>query len=439
MIGIYKFTNKKNGKVYIGQSTNIERRKQSHYWPSHSNKTPFDKILQTYPDLFTFEVIEECLVEDLDEREKYWIKEYDSYYNGYNCTLGGNSARGEICKNATFTNEEVLEIIKLLEEGNLSNTEIANLFNSTRERIRSINEVKCWNHLHNYKFNIRNENLIKKGVILHGQGEQSSSSKLTEIQVKEIIQLLKNSAIPMSHIAKQYNVSENAIKSINYCKTWTYLHNHKKDIRKESGHETKSECKSLLTTQQVLEVIKLLESTSLTHQEIGDKFNVSSLIITNINCCNTWTQLHTYKENIRKESGIGNRSASRISESTVLKIISLLESSNLTHQEIAKQCQVHKSTVANINQCKSHTEFHNYKKNIRQESGHKYHPHSNISESIAKKIIKLLENTTLTHKTIAEKYNILPNVVSSINQCKTWTYLHNYKHNIRQEAKLEKK
>ena len=71
--------------------------------------------------------------------------------------------------------------------------------------------------------------------------------------------------------------------------------------------------------------------------------------------------------------------------------------------------------------------------------GYKVHPNSQISESIAKKIIKLLENTTLTHKVIAEQNNISVKVVSGINQCKAWTYLHNYKHNIRQEAKLTNK
>ena len=437
MIGIYKFTNKQNGKVYIGQSTNIERRRQSHYWPCNFNgNSPFDTILQSNPDLFTFEVVEECSSDLLDEREIYWIKYYNSYYNGYNCTLGGKSAKGEVCSRATFTNKEVLKIIKLLEEGKLNNTEIANLFNSTRERIRGINELKSWSHLHNYKHNIRNESLASKGIMLHGQGEQSSSCKLTETQVKEIIQLLQNSSIPMSYIAKQYKVSDNAIKSINYCKSWTYLHNYKKDIRKENGHESNSEWKSLLTTQQVLEIIKLLETTTLTHEQIGKQFNVSPSIITNINCCNNWTKLHNYKKNIRKESGMGNRSAAHITESQILNIISLLENTNLTQQEIAQKCHVHKGTVADINQCKTHTEFHHYNKNIREENKIKNHTNSKISELTAKEIIKLLENTNLTHKAIAEQNNTSRTVVSGINQCRAWTYLHDYKHNIRQEAKL---
>jgi len=29
----------------------------------------------------------------VNEREKYWIKFYDSYYNGYNATLGGEGRK----------------------------------------------------------------------------------------------------------------------------------------------------------------------------------------------------------------------------------------------------------------------------------------------------------------------------------------------------------
>lgn len=44
-------------------------------------------------DKFSFEVIEECRQEDLNDREIYWIKYYDSTNTekGYNIKLGGNS------------------------------------------------------------------------------------------------------------------------------------------------------------------------------------------------------------------------------------------------------------------------------------------------------------------------------------------------------------
>ena len=44
-----------------------------------------DKAIQEYgKDNFSFEIIEECSVEQLTEREKYWINYYDTFYHGYN-------------------------------------------------------------------------------------------------------------------------------------------------------------------------------------------------------------------------------------------------------------------------------------------------------------------------------------------------------------------
>ena len=41
---------------------------------------------------FQIEQIEECEFGNRFEREKFWIAHYDSYYNGYNSTLGGEGA-----------------------------------------------------------------------------------------------------------------------------------------------------------------------------------------------------------------------------------------------------------------------------------------------------------------------------------------------------------
>ena len=95
MIGIYKITNKITGKSYIGQSVNIATRWSAHKSTSRSKETLdgnelHKDILELGIDNFLFEVIEETTVDKLDEREIYWIQYYDTYYNGYNHTLGGN-------------------------------------------------------------------------------------------------------------------------------------------------------------------------------------------------------------------------------------------------------------------------------------------------------------------------------------------------------------
>ena len=87
--GIYKVTNKINGKVYIGQSVDIGKRWHQHM--TAKDDIYFHKAIQKYGvENFEWEVIEQCKKKDLDEREIYWIEYYDSFNKGYNCTKGGD-------------------------------------------------------------------------------------------------------------------------------------------------------------------------------------------------------------------------------------------------------------------------------------------------------------------------------------------------------------
>ena len=88
--GIYKFTNKINGKIYIGQSVNIERRIREHF--CRHDGTPFHLALEKYGrDNFIIEILEECNIDVLNDREKYYISLYNSENKskGYNRTSGG--------------------------------------------------------------------------------------------------------------------------------------------------------------------------------------------------------------------------------------------------------------------------------------------------------------------------------------------------------------
>lgn len=99
IIGIYKITNKINGHMYIGQSTDIQRRWWEHatdaFQPSDNEyDTIFYRAIRKYGwDNFDKEIIEQCTAEKLDEREIYWISYYNTYEDThhYNATAGGNS------------------------------------------------------------------------------------------------------------------------------------------------------------------------------------------------------------------------------------------------------------------------------------------------------------------------------------------------------------
>lgn len=91
MIGIYLITNHLNGKKYVGQSADIEGRWKEHIIESKCRcECVIHKALKKYGvENFSFEVLEECPVDKLDEKEIYWIDKLDTYKSGYNMTVGG--------------------------------------------------------------------------------------------------------------------------------------------------------------------------------------------------------------------------------------------------------------------------------------------------------------------------------------------------------------
>lgn len=95
--GIYKITNKINGKCYIGQSNNIHRRWKQELAPNAKLNPHLARAFEKYGiDNFEFEIIEECEREDLNERERFYIEIYNSINPalGYNKTLGGDGNLG---------------------------------------------------------------------------------------------------------------------------------------------------------------------------------------------------------------------------------------------------------------------------------------------------------------------------------------------------------
>ena len=91
--GIYKITNQVTKECYIGQSVDISKRWKDHAKCGLGIDTPAGnklyKAMQTYGIWnFSWEVLEQCSKDLLDEKEKYYIDLYDSYNFGYNSNTG---------------------------------------------------------------------------------------------------------------------------------------------------------------------------------------------------------------------------------------------------------------------------------------------------------------------------------------------------------------
>ena len=222
--GIYKITNLINNKVYIGQSIDIEQR-----WYNHLHRHQRSKDLPLYRAFkkygitnFAFNIIEECNVQNLDEREKYWIQYYDSYNNGYNMTTGGQGTHNIEIK---LSAKDIKNIINLLQDDKLSQGEIAELYNVGQDTISEINQGKT-RRQNNIEYPIRQFKKDKNYICpLCGKYKCHTATycnkcnhiyqRKQERPNRETLKtLIRNKSFV--DIGKQYNVTDNTIKK--WCK-----------------------------------------------------------------------------------------------------------------------------------------------------------------------------------------------------------------------------
>lgn len=92
---IYVITNKTNGKQYVGQTKDLNKRMLFHLLETrrdYSYNELYKDMKEQGEENFSIEAIENVNALEADDREIHWIKEYNTLYpNGYNLTTGGKS------------------------------------------------------------------------------------------------------------------------------------------------------------------------------------------------------------------------------------------------------------------------------------------------------------------------------------------------------------
>jgi group I intron endonuclease len=106
MIGIYKITSP-SGKVYIGQSIDIEKRWKTYKSGFSKGQIKLHNSFVKYGiDNHVFQILEECLVESLNNKERYWQDFYNCIgHEGLNLKLTNSSD-----KSGSFSNELKLKL-----------------------------------------------------------------------------------------------------------------------------------------------------------------------------------------------------------------------------------------------------------------------------------------------------------------------------------------
>ena len=116
---IYKITNIQNDKVYIGQTIRpVKQRFHRHINDALNNvlDTHFARAIRKYgKDSFKIEIIDTAQTQDeLNQKEQYWIKQYDSVNKGYNETdaiskCGGNTYQSKTNEEMSIIKEKIRE------------------------------------------------------------------------------------------------------------------------------------------------------------------------------------------------------------------------------------------------------------------------------------------------------------------------------------------
>lgn len=222
MIGIYKYTNKINNKHYIGQSINLEMRKYAHKSSAFNEKandynSQFHQAIRKYGlENFEYEIIAEISAEEytkagLDALEKYFIKFYNSYENGYNATEGGDNnphrgQKGSSNGRAKLTEEDVYYIRECYN----AHIPFREVYNEYKNKISKRGLQKIW-WFDTWK-DINPEYHTEENKKWHASKAKANSSKIaannkrsfTDEQVKLMREDYDNNGMSPKEIWKKY-------------------------------------------------------------------------------------------------------------------------------------------------------------------------------------------------------------------------------------------
>lgn len=247
MVGIYIIKNLINGKIYIGQSINIKKRFTAHKNRAFNvNSNDFEKPLyrafRKYGlKNFSFEVLEECKISELNQKENYWIKQFNSNLKdkGYNLVLNDSESRAIV-----LNNSKAKDIQNELINSELSEEMIAKKYQVSQRLISGINLGENW-YNENLIYPLRKQHYKENKKYCQICGKEISlkanlcvdclaktNRKVERPNRQQLKQLIREKSFVQ--IGKQFQVSDNAIR--NWCKFYNLPYK-KSDIKKFSDDD----------------------------------------------------------------------------------------------------------------------------------------------------------------------------------------------------------
>lgn len=344
---IYIIKNDINDKVYIGQSKNPAKRWLNHLYNAKyeykigkiKQKLHEDMAILGY-EHFHYEILE-SQIENFDERERYWIKYYNSVDpNGYNVSRGGQGDNPNLDSyNAIFKTEE--ELNKCIEEISSSKKTFENIakkYGCSAEVISTINSGKRYKN-NNLKYPLR-------------------QTRYSDELLKQICYSLKYELdMPFTEIANKYSIDYSQLSEINNGKIH-YISSESYPLRKKRKKD--------LDTEVVDSIRYDINYSDLPMWGIARKYNISVMQVSNIN------NGISYKDNnilypIRKVNDPRNDCPQKyLDRDIIITIITSLKNGESV-SKIAQDNNLSKTTIQNINhgRCKRYR-IEGYKYPIRK-------------------------------------------------------------------------
>jgi group I intron endonuclease len=183
---IYKITNQIDGKFYIGSTNNLIKRYYTHLHDIRSNRNTCVKLIRAVnkhgEDNFKFEIVYECLTDDILRTEQTYIDSLNPHYNV--AKIAGSNL-------------------------GIKRTEEVKLKKSVSQKENWKDEAYRTKHLDNLSKNWK-------------AGSSHKMAKLTDEQVVEIKKQLASGLLP-KQVADKLELSYHSIKDIHRGKTWKHI------------------------------------------------------------------------------------------------------------------------------------------------------------------------------------------------------------------------
>mgnify|MGYP004478077513 CR=1 FL=1 len=196
MICIYMITNAITGERYIGQTRDYQRRVWQHKSAAKKGShLKISKAIAKYGiDNFKFDVLEECSLEELNDKERYYISELKPEYNVCAGGIGPNglhltdeekerSRQAAKKQWANMTEEQKQRVIEKQLTGPRKGHEVST---ETREKLRKANLGKKQSEVTVRKRSLKNRDALK--------GNKNGNKKIRCVETGEVFESVKQAA-----------------------------------------------------------------------------------------------------------------------------------------------------------------------------------------------------------------------------------------------------